>query len=284
MKKFPSFINQFLVYMQLNEVKGKYRFYLLTARLFKRFVIKHIVGQQTFYVPYDQWCFWKNYGPANYYLDEMLPFTQLINQQRSNFDFIDLGADIGTVSALVRQHCPQLQNIIAVEPNPSSFNILQHNHSERAQVFNCAVSDFNGHCQFNFHAEQASDHEGHIDPKQAGNTKVVTLDTLINSTQLTLAKSIVIKIDVEGQELAVFKGAKELIQQADQVIVLLELHPDTLNRDGLTPEEIFQAAECIADFEWLVPLLDNAAVDRKIDFFKQFRLQQYDVIGIARNI
>ena len=281
MKKFPQWLNRFFVYLQLNEVKGKYRFYLLTAKLFKRFVIKHQVGQQAFYVPYDQWCFWKNFGPNNYYLEEMLPFTEFINQNMAAFDFIDLGADIGTVSALAKKHCTQLQQVIALEPNPSSFNILKHNHQLPAQVFNYAVSDFDGSCLFNFESEQASDHEGHIDPTKQGSTPVFSLDSFIDKKQIKLSKNIVIKIDVEGQEQAVFRGAQNTIKQADKVIVLLELHPDTLARDGLTAEAIFDEAEAVADFYWLVPLLDNKVVDRKTPFFEQFPTQQYDVIGIA---
>lgn len=283
MKLFPQWLNRFFVYLQLNEVKGKYRFYLLTAKLFKHFVIKHQVGQQAFYVPYDQWCFWKNYGPNNYYLEEMLPFTDFINRNIAAFDFIDLGADIGTVSGLVKKHCPQLQQIIALEPNPSSFNILKHNHQLPAQVFNYAVSDFDGTCQFNFESEQASDHEGHIDPSKQGSTQVYSLDSLIEKNHMQLSQNIVIKIDVEGQEQAVFRGAKNTVMQADNVIVLLELHPDTLARDGLTAEGIFKEAEAVTNFKWLVPLLDNKEVNREIPFFEQFPTQQYDVIGIAVN-
>lgn len=285
MKKFPAWLNRFFVYLQRNEVKGKYRFYQLTAKRFKDFVIQHQVGEQKFCVPYDQWCFWKNYGPNNYYLAEMLPFADLINKELDDFDFIDLGADIGTVSALIKKHCPQFKNLIAVEPNPSSFQILQNNHTieHKAQVFNCAISDFNGSCQFNFLEDQGSDHEGHIDPSQAGSTSVLCLDTLITQQHITLAQNIVIKIDVEGQEQAVFRGAKDTIRQADKVIVLLELHPDTLTRDGLTAEAILEEAEAVADFKWFVPLLDNKAVNRDMAFFKQFPLQQYDIIGIAIN-
>lgn len=282
MKKFPQWINQFLVYLQLNEIKGKYRFYLLTAKLFKNFVIKHQVGKQSFYVPYDQWCFWKNYGPNNYYLDEMLPFVELINHHMASFDFIDLGADIGTVSALVRKHCRDLRNIVAIEPNPFSFNILQNNFSENAILFNCAVSNFEGQCQFNFHQNQSSDHEGYIDPSSAGNTDVIQLDSLLKKG-INFSKNIVIKIDVEGQELAVFSGAKNMIKNAEKVIVLLELHPETLMRDKLQPEDIFQEAEKLSNVEWIIPLNNNQVIDRSTPFFQQVKYQQYDVIGIMKN-
>ena len=281
MKKFPAFINRFLVYLQLNDVKGKYGFYLLTAKVFRRFVIEHKVNNQPFFVPYDQWCFWKNYGPNNYYLDEMLPFTQMINESLSSFDFIDLGADIGTVSGLIKTHCPKLNPIIAVEPNPTSYHILKNNHQRNSHLFNCAVSDFEGHCQFNFQLDQGSDHEGHIDPTQQGDTEIKTLDALLSN--LAINEHLVIKIDVEGQEKAVFRGAHQTIKTAKKLLLLLELHPDTLSRDNLTPEDIFIEAESIADIEWFVPLLNNKKIDRNEIFFQQFPLQQYDVIGLITN-
>lgn len=282
MKKFPQWLNQLFVYLQLNEIKGKYRFYLLTAKLFKKFVIKHQVGQQSFYVPYDQWCFWKNYGPNNYYLEEMLPFVGLVNQNMESFDFIDLGADIGTVSALVRKHCSGLENIVAIEPNPFSFNILKNNFTNKAKLFNCAVSSFDGQCQFHFHEDQSSDHEGHIDPSSSGSTEVVKLDSL-HKKGVKFSDNLVIKIDVEGQELAVFSGAKNTIEQAEKVIVLLELHPETLTRDKLQPEDIFEEAEKISNVKWIIPLNNNQVVDRSIPFFQQVKYQQYDIIGIMKN-
>lgn len=283
MKHFPSWLNNVFVYIQLHEVTGKYRLYQLTAKLLKNFVIKHAMGERAFYVPYDQWCFWKNYGPNNYYLEEMLPFADYINANMAEFDFIDLGADIGTVSGLIQKHCPELNAIIAVEPNPSSFAILSLNYQQQAQVFNIAVSDFNGSCQFTFENEQASDHEGHLEPNKQGATQVFCLDNIIHDNHIALLNHVVIKIDVEGQEQAVFRGAKSVIQQASKVVVLLELHPDTLTRDELTAEDIFTEAESIAQFKWLVPLLNNKEVDRTIPFYEQFPLQQYDVIGVATN-
>lgn len=284
MKHFPQLINRFFLYLQLNDVRGKYRFYLLTRYLFKHFVIAHQVGNDRFYIPYDQWCFWHNYGPNHYYLDEMLPFATMINQHLSQFDFIDLGADIGTVSALIKKHCKGFNQVVAVEPNPSSFHILKHNLMDNAFVYNCAISDFDGRCQFNFQSDQATDHEGHIDPSKAGETSVYSLDSLVDTKELILREELVIKIDVEGQEKAVFRGAKKVIQEAKKVMVLLELHPDTLQRDGLTPEMIFQEANSIANFSWFVPLLNNMEVNQEKPFFEQFPLQQYDVIGYADNI
>ena len=111
--------------------------------------------------------------------------------------------------------------------------------------------------------------------------KVTTLDSIIDNNNIVLAKHLAIKIDVEGQEKAMFAGAKKTIQKADKVIILLELHPEVLTRDNQTAEELFSEAEKIRSFTWLVPIQDNKPVDRNLNFYDQFPVQQYDIIGIA---
>ncbi len=250
-----------------------------------RSLITHTIAGKKFSVPWDQWCFWKNYGPENYYLDEMLPFTAKLNQ---HFDFFDLGADVGTVSALINKYCNGLNRIIAVEPNPITFDVLiqnLQNISPKNITFNQAISNFNGFANFSFDENQGSDHEGHIvvdksDYSQA-KTVVNTLDSLVENNNLELHANIAIKIDIEGQEKEFFSGASHTIQVAEKVIILLELHPEVLARACQTPEEIFSEAEKLRSFQWLVPLLNNYKVDRTKPFFEQCPLQQYDVIGIA---
>ena len=51
----------------------------------------------------------------------------------------------------------------------------------------------------------------------------------------------------------------------------------------ITAEDIFAAAEAVANFKWLVPLFDNKEVNRVAPFFQQFPNQQYDVIGLITN-
>jgi len=284
MHKLPRLLNYFARLAQSYDVPGKYRFYEATKHKFSRCLITYNIKGSEFSIPWDQWCFWKNYGPENYYLDEILPFTQILNDQLESFDFIDLGADVGVVSSLVNKHCTALNNIIALEPNPTVFNVLQQNllnMSVNHLAFKNAISNFDGYGQFSFKSEQGSDHEGHLVNNLTGKTKVTTLDTLINNNNIVLAKNLAIKIDVEGQEKAMFAGAKETIQKADKVIILLELHPEVLTRDKQTAEDLFSEAEKIRSFKWLVPIQDNKQVDRNLNFYDQFPVQQYDIIGIA---
>lgn len=283
MHKLPKLLNFIVRYIQQHDVLGKYRLFELSKHKLSSYLVTYYIKNSEFSVPWDQWCFWKNYGPENYYLDEIIPFTKILNQEFTSFDFFDLGADVGVVSALVNKYCPNLNTIYAFEPNPKSFQILQKNIiniSPNHKVYNKAISDFNGQCHFSFNNQLGSDHEGHIDKIKEGETEVSSLDTLFSEGN-TLNSNLVLKIDVEGQELATLNGAKNIILSAEQVVVLLELHPDVLQRDKQTAEHILEAAEKIRSFRWIVPLLDNVEIDRKKDFYQQFDIQQYDIIGIS---
>ncbi|WP_020408141.1 FkbM family methyltransferase [Hahella ganghwensis] len=287
---FPSAVNWIITQIQRYDPPGKYFLYQHLKGRYGRHLIKHRIDNQDFYVPWDQWCFWYNRGPENYYLDEIDPFLEILRQEQGSIAFIDLGADIGIVSALVASRCKNLSTILAVEPNPRSYDILALNAAHlpvKAMTQEAAISNFTGSAYFHFDESVASDHEGHISLTQAQETsnnyqtKVTTFDTLSKDLALTSHDCIAIKLDVEGQEKAFFEGASETIKSASKMIVLVELHPDVLKRENMTPEEIFEAAEKQRNFKWLVPLEGNQPVDRKTPFYDQFKHQQYDVIGIT---
>ena len=279
MKFFPNLINKRLVNLQRSGIKGKYFFYLRTYRLLKNNLNKHQGKHGDFAVPYDQWCFWKTLGPNGYYLDEMQPFCNQINDYLDSFDFLDLGADVGVVSNLLSNHCSNLKTIYAFEPNPKSFQTLKINAKLSDLDFypaQLAISNFNGIASLKFDDQVNSDHEGHLDLMSPGTTQVVTLDKFFEDK--SLSSHLAIKIDVEGQELQAIEGASNIIKRCEKALVLLEIHPETLDRDGLTPEDIFTTLESITKVKWSVPLL-NKEIDRTQPFFSQFPIQQYDVIG-----
>lgn len=279
MKGFSNLINRFFVWLQKNDVKGKYRFFLLTEKLFNNYFISHQSTVGPFKVPYSQWCFWKTLGPEDYYTEESLPFCEFINDHLDEFDFIDLGADVGVFSHLIALHSPKLQKIFAVEPNPKSHKLLELNAIESVfpyTTYNVAVSNYNGFADLEYNSSSHSDHEGHITNNDKGNTRVSTLDFLLKSTNL--GEHLAIKIDVEGQEKNVIEGAAEILKNCQKAVLLIELHPDTLESHEISPESIFEAVEQLRDVKWFAPLL-NKEINRKQPFFEQFPAQQYDVIG-----
>ena len=275
--------------------RGKHRLYVWLSKHFANKVIKHNIANRSFCVPVGEWCFWLEKGPENYYLDEFLPFCEVLNNLDSPFTLFDLGADIGAVSSLVAVHCAKLQNVVAFEPNPNSFDVLTANLDNLSQPTKCvkaAVSNFDGFTTFHADTGRLNDHEGYIDNSGAGDTAVTSLDhwqakqseQSAQSAQndIVLQQTLALKIDVEGQEIQLLLGAKELIKDAQKVIILIEVHPAVLAKTNHTPDDLFATAEQLRDFDWTVPLHANIPVNRDLSFFEQVPMGQYDIIGISR--
>jgi FkbM family methyltransferase len=290
---FATWLNYLFVLLQKKDWPGKHRFYLWLSKHFANKVIKHSIDNRPFCVPVGEWCFWLDKGPENYYLDEFDPFCDVLNDLNTPFTLFDLGADIGTVSSLVAVNCHNLKNIVAFEPNPKSFEVLTHNldnFGQQTQCVNAAVSDVNGFATFYADKERLNDHEGYIDSNiegnGAGDTVVTTLDNWwinqVKQSSLLIEKNIALKIDVEGQEIQLLLGARALIKHATKVIILIEVHPQVLDRTNNSPDDLFAAAEKHRAFDWIVPLYQNTPINRKLSFFEQVPHGQYDIIGISK--
>jgi FkbM family methyltransferase len=294
---FPAYLNDVLVWLQKKDWRGKHRFYVWLSQHFANKVIMHTIDNRPFCVPVGEWCFWLEKGPENYYLEEFLPFCEALNHLNTPFTLFDLGADIGTVSSLVAEHCSNLENVVAFEPNPKSFDLLTFNLDNLSQPATCvqaAVSNVDGFATFHADSDRLNDHEGYIvnniesnvKNEGAGDTVVTSLDnwqtTQKVQSDFSLQKTLAMKIDVEGQEIQTLLGAQTLIKNAETVVILIEVHPQVLARTNHTPDDLFDAAELCRDFDWSVPLYDNMPVNRRLRFFGQVPVGQYDIIGISR--
>lgn len=286
---FPIWINFVLVLLQKRDWRGKHRIYVWLSKNFSDKVIIHKIDNRPFYVPVGEWCFWLERGPENYYLDEFLPFCDVLNNLNTPFTLFDLGADIGTVSSLLAVHCANLKNVVAFEPNPKSFEVLTanlDNFSQPAKSVKAAVSNFNGFATFHADTDRLNDHEGYMISSGSGDTVVTSLDywqaMQDEQDDLLLEKTLALKIDVEGQEIQLLRGAQALIKNAEKVIILIEVHPQVLARTNHTPDDLFATAELCREFDWTVPLYENTPVNRNLSFFEQVPMGQYDIIGISR--
>jgi len=142
----------------------------------------------------------------------LLPF--LIKKSSA---FIDIGSNKGLFLFSALRFLDPSQ-IFGFEPNPLLFKKIK-NVFKKISIFNCALSDKNGEAVLTipFTKDQPDDSLGNIDNSEisenAFNFKV-NLRTLDDCEKNLSGKTIgLIKIDVEGHELDVIKGAEKMIQK-----------------------------------------------------------------------
>jgi FkbM family methyltransferase len=146
--------------------------------------------------------------------------------------FVDVGANCGLYT-LVAGHCgvPAL----AIEPNDLNFRRLKenliHNRYDNAEALNLAIGEEKGKCLLYGGGEGASllKNWGGMESTYAREVEVETLDGLTKSRPAT--DRILVKVDVEGHELAVLAGARELLARQTSPAWIME-HSFRENQDG----------------------------------------------------
>jgi FkbM family methyltransferase len=140
----------------------------------------------------------------------------------------DVGANVGFYTLLAASRCASNGHVVAFEPLPSNVAFLQRhlklNRVCNTTVVEAAVADFAGTAGFVEIHDRAS--EGRLAPGGLRTVRVMSLDSAWREG--TLPPPDVLKIDVEGGELDVLKGAVELLRTRRPQIFLAthgrELH------------------------------------------------------------
>jgi FkbM family methyltransferase len=140
--------------------------------------------------------------------------------------FIDIGANVGYYARLLEHN---FRRIIAVEADPVIFGYLKRNcHSCRnCKIINAAVADSNGVALLHEHPRNpgGSSVAYGVDWKAVKVRKISMSTLLENEPEADL-----VKVDVEGAELMVLKGAAPVMSKIRSWII--ERH-DTVPANGL---------------------------------------------------
>jgi FkbM family methyltransferase len=140
--------------------------------------------------------------------------------------FIDVGANIGLVSIPVLERTGSLG--IAFEPEPRNFGFLsrnaaRHDLTARLECHELACHSAAGHLPLALSPDNLGDHR--LQPmaaKAAASTRQiiqvasVRLDDVLRDRELPAP--IVLKVDAQGSEVSVFRGALETLARADFVV------------------------------------------------------------------
>lgn len=167
------------------------------------------------------------------------------------FDVVlfDCGADIGTFSALVCSQTSRVTRVIAFEPNPDVAGFMKLNLSQLqvpSRAITKAVGCFKGKGRLEVPDYDNSDHARFLVPGD-GPLEVVTIDSFG-----ARGGDVAIKIDVEGGEFDVLKGAAETISSARKCVVTLEAHPRVARRTKRDPVECLRFLQSLRPFSFVI--------------------------------
>lgn len=138
--------------------------------------------------------------------------------------FVDIGANIGKYTIKMSKMLKQKGKVIAIEPEPSNLKILKKNillnnlvRYNNLIVKAVACSDKEGIFNLYLNKEHEGSHSLSRKTENKIKVKLEKLDSIIK--KLKLKRVDLIKIDVEGAELEVLKGAKNTIKKYKPKII-----------------------------------------------------------------
>lgn len=141
---------------------------------------------------------------------------------------VDLGANIGLSSLwLARKY--GLKEIIAVEPDPANFALLEKNLKQNAIdaiLFQAAVGPKNGVAYF---SSASCSNAGHLSDTGVPTT-VVSMESILAKLPADTMVD-VLKMDIEGGEESLFSENTDWLSRVEFIIT--ELHPDVCDTNGV---------------------------------------------------
>jgi len=189
---------------------------------------------------------------------------------RPNSTFLDIGANIGLMSAPILRSFPTC-SVVSVEPSQNVLPFLRRTvensgWGERWKIVPKAVGAEVGVSEFVLSDSSAAVFDGFRSTGRSETVRkievpVTTVDTLWQ--ELGRPEISVIKCDVEGAEAGVLAGAQECLATV-RPAVMLEWNETNLAAYGTKPEELLAAADRIGyrvfSLPDLIPVTDKATV------------------------
>lgn len=175
---------------------------------------------------------------------------------------IDIGAHCGQYAVLMAAMCGQTGRVIAFEPDPYARenllkNLALNKNIRRPIVEACAVADVEGEATLysrggNSLSSLARSGIGFSDKDKPDEIRVPTVSLDSYLLEKNLPEPRWVKIDAEGAEIRILKGAKRVL--SSKAGIVCELHPYAWSEFGSTLGELKELA---------------AATDRRLRYLDQ---------------
>lgn len=155
---------------------------------------------------------------------------------------VDVGANLGLMSLHAARRLGSTGTVIAVEPHPVYFERLERNiarnHFRNIRAWNLAAGSRAGEARIFDVPSVNIGRSSLIDPgngaRQAGSVKIKTLDEILDGLEPHF-----LKIDVEGFEWEVLKGARKTLQA--RPVICMELAVSLPGADPFAAHEFLMA-------------------------------------------
>jgi len=154
---------------------------------------------------------------------------------------VDVGANFGYYTCMMARLAPQGQTI-GIEVDPRMFEFLRENvvlnWLGNATALNLAVSDSDKELTF-YRRKNRSSNTGiiHLDNDDGSAAERFTIKSSALDNIISYAVDFM-KVDVEGAETLVFRGARGLIAQNPGIQIVMEWAPDQMKAAGFSPAEL----------------------------------------------
>lgn len=222
-------IKEWSLYKKIVFILTKYK--LLIKHFFRKFELGedfvHFEGKKIFYD--------SKYGLAGYQgisCRHRKLLKNIANIQNAEV-ILDVGANVGFFSMLCRELYPD-SKIYAFEPVPKTFSCLEKNFKDddKTKIFNLALSDYTGKGKMNFNEENSLisslSNDGNVD------VEITTLDYFCKDKKIN--KIDILKIDTEGFEDFVLKGAQNTLSKVKYIIMEITIE----NNKNYTVSSLFK--------------------------------------------
>ena len=181
--------------------------------------------------------------------EDVATFRRLV---RSGSVVFDVGANIGQYTLLASKLVGKTGRVYAFEPSPVVLKRLKYhlemNHEDNVELVCKAVSDRSGTADFYQANESGNQGVGSLLPAESYRARAraneaievdtITLDDFCEKHGVDHID--VLKVDVEGFDLDVLKGAEKVLSRSPRVVVLAEVEPLNLAQRGLTYNDFIQ--------------------------------------------
>lgn len=164
---------------------------------------------------------------------------------RSGDTYVDVGAHIGFFVSIALEKVGHEGRVIALEPYDETFSKLALSVEEirhlypHIEIHHAAAGSSSGLATL-LHPTDAWEHETSraslVDAPNltpSSEVRVITLDSILAESHCR-----VLKIDVEGYEAEVIRGASRLLAERRADALLMELNPSALERAGSSSAEL----------------------------------------------